>query len=114
MLLAAAIVTASINIEIDLGRVFGAKRKQSPAATCGIRVVGYHFTGTPGRKFRYAGDTYVMPEEGWIELIADRRSKTYRIDNRSLPLDGFPLNQFGFAEVPLPSEQPAVAQEASR
>ena len=114
MLLAAAIVTASINIEVDLSRLFGAQPKQRPGVTCGIRVVGYHFTGTPGQKFRYAGDTWTVPEEGWIELIADRRRTTYRIDGRTLPLDGYPLNQFGFAEVPLPSQQPGTGPEGGR
>lgn len=105
MLLAAATLTAALSLEIDLGALFKANRIREPKVTCGIHTVGYRFSGKPGQTFRYAGDTYTIPEEGWIELIADRRNTTYRIHNATLPLDGFPLNQFGFGEVPLPTEK---------
>lgn len=108
MLIAALTLTAAINLEIDLGKLFNAHRLKEPAVTCGIKTVGYRFMGKPGRQFRYAGDKYTVPEEGWIELIADRRNTSYRIDDRKLPLDGWPLNQFGFREVPLPTQQSAI------
>lgn len=111
MLIAAAILTASINIEIDLGSLFRAHRTKSPTVTCGIKTVGYHFMGAPGQKFRYAGENWTVPEEGWIELIADQRITTYRIGNRTLPLNDFPLNQFGFREVPIPAERPPIEKE---
>ncbi len=111
MLLAAATLTAAISLEIDLGALFKAQRSRGPKVTCGIRTVGYRFSGKPGQSFRYAGDTYTIPAEGWIELIADRRNTTYRINNETLPLEGYPLNQFSFGEVPLPAD---AAREIAR
>lgn len=106
MLLAAASLTAAIYLEIDLGSLFKAQQQNPDAkVTCGIRTVGYRFWGKPGQTFQYAGDRYTIPEEGWIELIADRRKTTYRVHNQSLPLENLPLNQFGFGEVTLPAEK---------
>ncbi len=113
MILAAAL-TAAISLEIDLGALINAHRVKSPTVTCGIRTVGYRFAGKPGRTFRYAGDTYTIPSEGWVELIADRRSTTYRVDNRSLSLASAPLNQFGFGEVELPSPESTTEKEITR
>lgn len=110
MLLLAVAFTASLNVEIDLGAlVHRAKTVQSPNTTCNISTVGYRFVGTPGTEFRYAGDTYVVPSEGSIELIAHPRRTTYAIHGRSLPLEVWPRDQFGFREVPLPS--PAIEKE---
>ncbi len=103
-LAAALILTASINVEIDLGALFKrARTVQEPAVTCNISTVGYRFMGRPGQEFRYAGDTYTVPAEGSIELIASRRRTSYTINGRSLPLEVWPRDQFGFREVPLPS-----------
>ncbi len=104
MVLLAAILTGSINLEIDLtALVRRANQPQSPAVTCNISTVGYRFSGKPGQEFRYAGETWVVPAEGSIELIAHPRRNTYTIEGKTLPLDGWPRNQFGFREVPLPS-----------
>src|SRR5687768_9554475 len=104
MILAAALLTASISVEIDLGALFKrANAVQSPAVTCGISTVGYRFVGKPGQEFRYAGDRYKVPAGGSIELIASPRRTTYAINGRSLPLEVWPRDQFGFREVPLPS-----------
>lgn len=105
MLLLAAVLTASINVEIDLGALFRRANaaESSPGVTCNISTVGYRFVGKPGQQFRYAGVSYVVPAEGTIELIASRRRATYAIHGRSLPLDVWPRDQFGFREVPLPS-----------
>lgn len=103
MLIAAAMLTAAINVEIDLGSLFRRNEPQAPAVTCSIKTVGYRFSGTPGQEFRYAGDTYRIPREGAIELIADSRRNTYSIGGRTLPLDAWPQNQFGFREVSLPA-----------
>ena len=110
MLIAAATLTAAISLEIDLGSLLQSHRNRSPKVTCGIKVIGYRFEGKPGQEFRYAGDAYTLPEEGWIELIADRRNTTYRINNETIRLDGVPLNQFSFGEVTLPSPQPLIAE----
>ena len=106
MILAAALLTASISVEVDLGALFKrANAVQAPTVTCNISTVGYRFVGKPGQEFRYAGDTYTVPGEGTIELIAAPRRTTYAIDGRSLPLEVWPRDQFGFREVPLPSIQ---------
>jgi len=103
MLILATILTASISVELDLGALLHRKTVQTPSITCGISTVGYRFSGKPGQEFRYAGDTYTVPAEGWVELIADKRRTTYSYASRSLPLEVWPKNQFGFREVPLPS-----------
>ena len=79
----------------------------------GLRVIELG-CGDGRLTFRYAGETFEIPREGWIELIADRRSTTYRIHDRSLPLDVWPTNQFGFREVPLPSPDTTDEKETTR
>ena len=101
--LAAAVLTASMSIDIDLTALLRRGQSQTPQATCGITTVGYRFRGKPGQEFRYAGDSYEIPQEGWVELIADRRRTTYAIHGRSLPLDVWPRDPFGFRDIPLPS-----------
>lgn len=98
----AAVLTASINVDIDLSRLVLRAGIAAPVVGCGIVTVGYRFRGTPGQQFRYAGDTYVVPREGLVELIADPRRTTYAIENRTLELDVSPRDAFGFREVPLP------------
>ncbi len=105
MLILAAVLTASINL--DLTTLI--KRTQQPAVTCGIVTVGYRFRGTPGQTFRYAGDSYEIPEEGWVELIADRRRTTYTVKGRSISLEGSPRDPFGFRDVSLPTPVPSLA-----
>ena len=104
MILAAAL-TLAIDVRLDLTSLVrhGAKPQLS-TVTCGIKTVGYRFVGKPGDKFRYSGDTYVIPEEGEMELIADRRATTYLVSGRSLPLDVWPTDQYGFRTVPMPTE----------
>jgi hypothetical protein len=101
--LAAIVLTASINVDLDLGALLRRTQVREPEVTCGIVTVGYRFRGKPGQAFRYAGDSYQIPQEGWVELIADRRRTTYAISGRSLPLDVWPRDPFGFRDVPLPS-----------
>ena len=105
MILAAALLTASISVEVDLGALFNRATSVQAASnvTCGISTVGYRFVGKPGQEFRYAGETWAVPAEGSIELIAHPRRNTYAFDGRSLPLDDWPRDQFGFREVLLPS-----------
>jgi hypothetical protein len=103
MILLAAALTASINLEIDLSALVRRAKAQEPVVTCGIATVGYRFVGKPGQQFHYAGETYTVPGEGSIELIASRRRNTYAFEGRSLPLDVWPRDQFGLREVPLPS-----------
>jgi hypothetical protein len=102
-LVLAAVLTASMNIDLDLGALIRRTQVKEPKVTCGIVTVGYRFRGKTGQSFRYAGDTYEIPEEGWVELIADRRRTTYAINGHSLPLDVWPRDPFGFRDIPLPT-----------
>jgi hypothetical protein len=102
-LVLAAVLTASMNIDLDLSALIRRSQVKEPKVTCGIVTVGYRFRGKSGQTFRYAGDTYEIPEEGWVELIADRRRTTYAIHGHSLPLDVWPRDPFGFRDVPLPA-----------
>ena len=72
MLVLAVVLTASMNVDLNLASLIKRSQKSEPAVTCGIVTVGYRFRGKPGQEFRYAGDTYEIPKEGWVELIADR------------------------------------------
>jgi hypothetical protein len=103
MLVLAAVLTASISVDVNLVALIRRTQLKEPAVTCGIVTVGYRFRGKPGQEFRYAGDKYEIPQEGWVELIADRRRTTYAIQGRSLPLDVWPRDPFGFRDIPLPS-----------
>lgn len=107
MLIAAAMLAATLQTtvaaEIDLSVLFRTTAVTgSRGATCGIKVVGYRFVGKAGQQFRYAGDTYEIPAEGAVELIADRGTASYRVGGQSVAIAEGPLDQFGFREVALP------------
>ncbi|HYO76129.1 MAG TPA: hypothetical protein VE010_06660 [Thermoanaerobaculia bacterium] len=104
MFLLAAVLTASINIDIDLTSLVRRANQAQPKATCNISTVGYRFRGKPGQEFRYAGDTYEIPAEGWVELIADRRRTSYGFNGQTLTIADSPRDPFGFRDVTLPSE----------
>jgi hypothetical protein len=103
MLTLALALTLGINVELDLGALIRHHDQPAPSVTCGIKTVGYRFSGQPGQKFRYAGETWTVPTDGYIELIADARRTTYSYEGRSLPLEVWPMDQFSFRRVPLPS-----------
>jgi hypothetical protein len=113
MLMLAAVLTASMNFDLDLTALIRRSRAKEPVVTCGIVTVGYRFRGKPGQEFRYAGDSYEIPEEGWVELIADRRRTSYAIRGRSLPLDVWPRDPFGFRDIPLPAPDAASATNST-
>lgn len=96
-------LVAAITLTLNLGDVVRGAAPLPAAATCGIRTVSYRFVGDPGRAFRYEGDTYHIPRTGSIELIAGRRTKSYEIDGRPVPLDLSPIDGFGSRIVELPS-----------
>jgi hypothetical protein len=99
----AAVLIVSIDVDLDLAPFLKRHERSLRTVTCGTMTVGYRFRGRPGQVFRYAGDTYAIPMEGWIELIADRRRTTYAIGGKSLPLGVWPRDAFGFRDVTLPS-----------
>jgi hypothetical protein len=103
MLIVAMALTASISLELDLTKLIR-RAESNPKVTCGITTVGYRFRGTPGQTFRYAGETWEIPREGWIELIADKRRTTYAFAGQTLSLENSsPRDPFGFREVALPA-----------
>jgi hypothetical protein len=106
-MLLAAVLTLGINIEIDLGALLRHHEMKAPAVTCGIKVVGYHLAGRPGQQFRYAGETFTIPREGFIEVISLPRVKDYTVEGRKLPLeDGVsPLDGFSFRWITLPTSR---------
>ena len=114
MILLAAVLTASINIDIDLTDLIRRHTEKQPKVTCGISTVGYRFVGKPGQEFRYAGDTYQVPSEGFVELIADKHRTSYTYSGKTLELDSWPKNQFGFREVSLPSSDQILKGEESK
>jgi len=105
MIILAAALTLGINLEIDLGALVRRHERKAPEVTCGIKTVGYHFAGRPGQKFGYAGETFTIPREGFVEVISLKRVTTYSVDGRSLPLeDGVsPLDGFSFRWITLPT-----------
>lgn len=105
MLLLAAVLTASINIDIDLTSLIRRANNSEPKATCNISTVGYRFRGTPGQEFRYAGDTYEIPAEGWVELIADKRRTSFAMNGETIQIVETPRDPFGFRDVILPSSE---------
>lgn len=98
MIILAAALTLGIQIEIDLTELIRRHTQRTPATTCGIKTVGYHFSGRPGQQFRYAGETFTIPAEGYVEVISFPRVKTYAFEGKTLPLeDGVsPLDGFSF------------------
>ena len=104
MLIAAAALTLAINIEVDLTALMKRARKaEVRGLTCNITTVGYRFVGLPGQTFRYEREEFVVPNSGWVELIASRRKTAeYQANGVTLPLDVWPIDQFGFRTVPLP------------
>jgi hypothetical protein len=104
MLITAAALILSTTLEIDLGALL--KRAPKPEVrglTCNITTVGYRFVGTAGQKFRYEREEFVVPNSGWVELIASRRKTAEYVANGVvLPLDVWPIDGFGFRTVTLP------------
>ena len=102
MLMLAAVLTASLQLNLDLSPLVQAARQTEIRGTCSIATVGYRFRGQPGQTFRYARTTYEIPEEGWIELIAERKRSQYSFAGQNLPLNVEPRDPFGFRDVRLP------------
>ena len=105
-MLAAAVLTLGVSISVDLASLFRHYEKpRAPEVTCGIKVVGYHIAGRVGQEFGYAGETFTIPREGFIEVISLPRVKHYTVEGRKLPLeDGVSqLDGFSFRWITLPA-----------
>lgn len=116
MIILAAALTLGINIEIDLGALISRQERKSPAVTCGIKTVGYRFSGAPGQQFRYAGETFTIPRQGYVEVISLSKVTTYSVADRALPLeDGVsPLDGFSFRWIALPATTTAAIEGGSK
>jgi len=89
----------------------------APKATCHIKTVSYKFVGAPGTEFRYDGAKYVVPAAGSIELIASKKATEAQLgSNQHVPLDLFPLDDFGTRTINLTAANtpaPASAPETT-
>jgi hypothetical protein len=108
MIILAAALTLGINLEIDLSALLNrrrAARTQEPTVSCGIKVVGYHFTGRKDQQFRYGGETFTIPMEGYVEVISMPRVQTYVADGVTFPLgdDRSAMDGFSFRWIDLPT-----------
>ena len=95
-------VVAMILEAISLAALLARGPMGDPVVTCHHGTVSYKFVGTPGTTFRYMGETYSVPARGWIELISNGGDTVYQISDRTLPLEVWPINEFGTRTVPLP------------
>jgi hypothetical protein len=103
MMIAAAV---ALHVAIDLGPKRASRTSgKSPVVTCHKGAVSYKFVGTPGTKFTYGGDAWMIPIEGWIEVIADPKASDYVLAGEKLALDGGPLDAFGTRTVQVPMPQ---------
>lgn len=79
------------------------RRPAEPVVTCHKGTIAYKFVGAPGTTFRYMGETYSVPKRGWIELIREGGDlDTYQVAEKTLPLEVWPIDEFGTRTVPLP------------
>ncbi len=107
----------AIHLTLDLGpKPAGSRSSKPPIVTCHKGAVSYKFVGTPGTKFTYGGDQYVLPIEGWIEVISDPHASDYVLAGNHLPVNVGPLDAFGTrtVTVPMPGGPDAPGAEGSR
>ena len=102
----AAALTLGIRIDIDLTALISRQERRTDGVTCGIKVVGYQFAGRPGQQFRYAGESFTIPREGFVRVISLPRVTRYVVDGRRLPLeDGVShLDGYSFRWITLPPD----------
>src|SRR5262245_42418746 len=95
-------VPATMLIEaLSLAALLSRKPLVEPVVTCHKGTVAYKFVGAPGTAFRYMGETYTVPPRGWIELIRDGGDTNYQSGEKTLPLEVWPIDEFGTRTVPL-------------
>src|SRR2546421_12903706 len=87
---------------ITLAALLSRRPVAEPIVTCHHGTVAYKFVGAPGTKFTYMGEAYSVPTRGWIELMRDGGDTTYQFAEKTLPLEVWPINEFGTRTVPLP------------
>ena len=106
MMIPAALL--AIHLTFDIGpKPGGSRSSKPPVVTCHKGAVSYKFVGTPGTKFVYGGDQYVLPIEGTIEVISAPHASDYLLAGNKLPVDVGPLDAFGTRTVTVPMPQAA-------
>lgn len=102
MMIVAAI---ALHVALDLGPKRSATSTKAPVVTCHKGPVSYKFVGTPGTKFTYGGDAWMIPMDGWIEIVSDPKANDYVLAGNRLSLDGGALDAFGTRTVQVPMPQ---------
>lgn len=103
------ITAAAISLSLNLGSLLQ-RPAAAPRPTCNIKTVSYKFVGPAGTSFRYDGETFRIPDSGWIELIASGRDRA-QIDGREVPLDAWPIDKFSTRTVQLSNNAPTAQQQ---
>ena len=107
MIIAAAML---MNLKVMMTNLAHQAANAAPARQeCHVRVVSHRFVGKPGTTFKYDGDEFSIPKSGSIELISSRSGNTYELAGRKLPLNVFPVDDFGTETVSLPADQQPTA-----
>ena len=88
---------------IALTALLSRRPATQPAITCHTGTVSYRFVGAPGTTFNYMGEIFSVPKSGSIELIGHGGDRQYEIGGRTLPLEVWPINEFGTRTVQMPS-----------
>ena len=99
MMIAAAL---AIHVAIDLGPSKASASRKAPVVTCHKGPVSYKFVGTPGTKFVYGGDAWMIPMDGSIEIIADPKASDYVLAGQKLSIDAGPVDAFGTRTIQVP------------
>ncbi len=92
-------------LTLHLANLFRPAQLPTPKVSCGIRTVSYRFQGLPGQELWYDGVSYRIPATGTVEILASPGVADYQTAGRMLPLNVWPLDDFGTRTVPLPSER---------
>jgi hypothetical protein len=70
------------------------------ATTCHIKFVSFGFTGTPGTPISYHGQSYVIPGNGHLELVAQKGDFTFKAAGLTMTLDAeTKRDEFGSAAI---------------
>jgi hypothetical protein len=99
MMIAAAL---AIHVAIDLGPSKTSASRKAPVVTCHKGPVSYKFVGTPGTKFVYGGDAWMIPIDGSVEIIADAKASDYVLAGQKMSIDAGPVDAFGTRTIQVP------------
>ena len=81
------------------GQAAKASSIQAPHA-CHVKFVSFAFSGKPGTPITYHGETYIIPESGSIELIAQRNDFAFEAAGYRLQVsDQTQRDEFGSGHV---------------